>query len=453
MIDNYTIAVQLRQQVPPESILAMFSTERFEERMCRSLERSGFFGARFRECAGRSLLLARQRFDLRTPLWVTRMQAKQLMEATQKQQDFPVRLETWRTCLTDACDLPAAKEVLQRIESGKTRISIAKTSTPSPFASGITFDQVNRYMYADDTPQTGSHSFVAEDPIVAAVEFADQRPVIKQRTINEFEEKVQRRASGYVPTDELDLAEWVKERIWIPVPEWFRDQSLPDSLVVLETNGRKWIVHSETDHDLQLTTLAKVTTALQFYGPRRADQLADLFPVSAEEIDGVLTVLIDEGTVVDGVDVEGSNKKFVCNTQNFETLLRLQRRLQRPALEPRPLTDLPQFLALRHQVVSSRNSDRVPDMVELLRGYSAPVTFWSENIGASRLHSISLAAIDPILARYSAFWRGTGVGQVALEFEGEPFNEIDGEMEQESVLRSFKDPAARSIRSRSDHVQ
>ena len=96
--DNDAIVVQVKEEVDPAVLLSLVTPANFEPLLRRSLEGSGFFGARFRECAGRSLLLTKRRFNQRMRLWMTRQQAKKLMTATKGFADFPVMLETWRTC-------------------------------------------------------------------------------------------------------------------------------------------------------------------------------------------------------------------------------------------------------------------------------------------------------------------------------------------------------------------
>ena len=46
-----------------------------------TLEQSGFFGAKFRENAGRALLLPRGDFKKRLPLWLNRLRSKNLLAA------------------------------------------------------------------------------------------------------------------------------------------------------------------------------------------------------------------------------------------------------------------------------------------------------------------------------------------------------------------------------------
>ena len=58
--DNNAVVVQLQQGLHPEDLLDMVTPDNLNALLRQSLEGSGYFGARFRECAGRALLLTRQ---------------------------------------------------------------------------------------------------------------------------------------------------------------------------------------------------------------------------------------------------------------------------------------------------------------------------------------------------------------------------------------------------------
>ena len=126
--------------------------------MRHQLEASGFFGARFRENAGTALLLSKGRFNERKPLWMSRLQSKKLLDTVQRWDDFPLLLETWRTCLRDEFDLVGLQMLLSEVASGDIQISEVKTQTPSPFANALAYDQLNTYVYDGDNPVAISQS-------------------------------------------------------------------------------------------------------------------------------------------------------------------------------------------------------------------------------------------------------------------------------------------------------
>ncbi|MCZ7681407.1 MAG: hypothetical protein M5U28_22495 [Sandaracinaceae bacterium] len=60
------------------------------------LASTSLFAARFRENAGRALLLPRRRPGQRTPLWAQRRKSAQLLKVASRYAEFPMLLETYR---------------------------------------------------------------------------------------------------------------------------------------------------------------------------------------------------------------------------------------------------------------------------------------------------------------------------------------------------------------------
>ena len=140
----------------PREILSLVNPGSLERLLRARLEGSGFFGARFRESAGRALLLPRASARKRTPLWLTRQRAKSLFAAVARFDDFPLLLEAWRTCLRDEFDLDNLRPVLEELEAGTIRVSEVSTPVPSPFCGELLWKQTNTLMYEDDAPEGAS---------------------------------------------------------------------------------------------------------------------------------------------------------------------------------------------------------------------------------------------------------------------------------------------------------
>ena len=80
---------------------------------------SALFGARFRENAGRALLIPRARPGKRTPLWQQRLKAQSLLEVAKRYGEFPIVLETYRECLRDVLDVPGLVELLRALHRAR----------------------------------------------------------------------------------------------------------------------------------------------------------------------------------------------------------------------------------------------------------------------------------------------------------------------------------------------
>ncbi|MDC7235255.1 MAG: DEAD/DEAH box helicase, partial [Spirochaetales bacterium] len=266
--DDDCILLDLPHQFTVDDILSLVHSDNYEKLLRQRLESTMFFGARFRHNCSRALLLPRKSFKQRTPLWLTRLKSKKLLQAVSRYEDFPILTETWRSCLHDDFDLPSLCLMLDEIREGRIRISEAATRTPSPFASGIIYDHTDQRMYEDDTP-AGGQSNLREDLIKGIVHESGLRPMLPSDLVAEFSSKLQRTWNEYCPRRGDDLYDWVEERIFIPLPQWeeMKDalrRDLPDeAAAIIKSAGEKLIFW---DSELSSQTLVISANYRQKYG-------------------------------------------------------------------------------------------------------------------------------------------------------------------------------------------
>ena len=129
----------------------LIDPDELESILIEELTGTAVFAARFREAAARALLLPRRRPGGRTPLWLQRRRASDLMAIVTRFGSFPIVLETYREILQDVFDLPASKGLLADIRSRKVRVVEVDTATASPFSSSLLFEFVASYLYEGDT--------------------------------------------------------------------------------------------------------------------------------------------------------------------------------------------------------------------------------------------------------------------------------------------------------------
>ncbi len=137
-------------ELPVEALVV--EPEEIDELVVATLPQTALFSSRFRECAGRALLLPRRRPDQRTPLWQQRQRAADLLAVAAKHPTFPILLEASRECLQDVFDVPALREVLGQLRSRAVRVVSVDTPTASPMASSLLFNWIAAYMYEGDAP-------------------------------------------------------------------------------------------------------------------------------------------------------------------------------------------------------------------------------------------------------------------------------------------------------------
>jgi ATP-dependent Lhr-like helicase len=439
---------ELIDLVPPSNI---------ESLLRGKLERSGYFGARFRENAGRALLLPRRGFRKRMPLWMNRLRARKLMETIARHNNFPILLETWRTCFRDIFELDLLAERLDAITGGTVAITDCQTSTPSPFAEGVVWRQTNKHMYEQDGALEGGPSQLDSNLIREAVYTADLRPNLPAELIAEFTRKLQRTYPGYAPGSPRDLIDWVRERRFVPRDEWdtlcaamnndpeVDARSLVDAaapklanitldgdvigVVALDDVGRSLAAWNNEQIDvigfpghLLPDTLESPNDVshlsvwladwLRFYGPKTIESLAALLPISEAAVNAAIDTLVQERLVARDVMVSGATALQVCDAENLERLLRIARRIARVDDVRIPLEQLPQRLAMLHGVAQDGGDTEAA--VERLLGYPLYATEVERSILPARFPGYQPEALDTLLQDTDAIWFGCGEKRVSF---------------------------------------
>lgn len=129
------------------------TSENLESLLMDKILDSPLFGARFRQNAGRAMLLPRRMPGKRTPLWLLRMRSRDLLEIVRQYESFPIVVETYREILQDFFALDDLKTILDKIHSGEIQLLFRKSDSPSPFCSQLLFDFTAGYMYDYDLPK------------------------------------------------------------------------------------------------------------------------------------------------------------------------------------------------------------------------------------------------------------------------------------------------------------
>lgn len=445
-------------------LLSRLAPERIEELLRQALDRSGFFGARFRECAGRALLLPRAGYGSRTPLWLSRQRAKQLLAAVSRFGDFPLVLETWRTCLEEEFDLESLQLLLGDFAAGRLAVVETRTAKPSPFASGLLWRQTNELMYEDDVPLPGSGGRSISANLLREVVFSPAaRPRLSEALLGEVRAKSLRLAPGYAPTSAEELHFWVQERLMVPLDEWDellaameRDAAEPvapwlvalgerllcvrlpgasiRSVVALERLSRVTMAVEDRD-ELRVELLngagriaptpegSGVALAelleewLRPVGPVSRERLAELFGGRSERLDEAIDELLAASRLVQGAFRENTDCDEVCHPDRLEILLRWKRAESRSSLEARPAADLPPFLALHQGLVGrGEGMDGLERRIEQLLGFPAPAAAWETEILPARLSPYFPSWLDSAMQQSDLLWVGCERARLAFAF-------------------------------------
>ncbi len=449
---NESIVLQLPHALAARDLLALVPVEELDSLLRERLEGSGFFGARFRENAGRALLLSRGRFNERKPLWMSRLQSQKLMDAVLKYEDFPVLLETWRSCLQDEFDLVHLRQVLAEVETGEIQVSEIETATPSPFAAAVAWDQVNTYMYRRDDPKSGQTSRLRDDLVQQVVYSQSQRPAIPAELVTDFERRRQRLAEGYAPRDPAELLEWVKERSLVPVDEWHAlcegldfDTTASDERLARVGQGDAEMIVAAEDANRYRSYLqqpeanldgfdALLGNWLQYYGPVSVQDIRHRLGLAEAVVTVTLARLVDSAVLVSGPLVRDDPTPRWCDARNYEHLLRVLRARSRPAVTAEPVEALTYFL-YRWQTRFSGSDpvDRLFETLERLRGLPLAAALWESEVLPSRLPDYRSRDLDLLFAEGDVQWLGLGEGVVTLCF-GDDLELLQDEAPEPSVL-------------------
>ncbi|MCP4200441.1 MAG: DEAD/DEAH box helicase [bacterium] len=481
---NDSLLITAGERFDLSGLLARLAAQPLESLLKRSLEATGLFGARFRENAGRALLLPRSNLKRRVPLWLQRERAKKLLATVARYGDFPIVVETWRTCLEDMFDLESLKAVLQEIERGEVRLDEVATSEASPFAADMMWRATNRLMYDDDSPRQRGSGALSDSVLREVVFSAELRPRFAESLLTEFEGKLQRTHPGYAPRDALELVEWVKERWLVPEREWRalleagerdaaaradveRTRSVPGDpdpgepiasfrAAVAEASAKlvrlRWqepavcarerlagltsalgepaevrqlagdeALGAQTDAGTATVEVDQIFTEwIRYYGPVSESRARRSLGLTVSEFEGVAGRLVEQGLLVVDRFRRGSEEVELCDAENLERLLRIQRARSRPRLEARPIAELPLLLAARQGLLARGGDHRdLKRSLDRLIGYPAPARLWESEILPARLDPYYPAWLDSLFQETDFLWLGCGKERLCFAFPEE----------------------------------
>lgn len=197
--DGIVLQIPVLEGRLPGAELVVFDPLEVSALVRGRIDETALFAARFRECAARALLMPTTRPGHRTPLWLQRVKAGQLLEAARQFQDFPVSVEAARECLQEYYDLPALTGLMERLGSGRVRVVEADTTEPSPFAHPLLFGYTSTLLYQEDLPHAEHRArLLSLDPQVLDALLGDGglAGLLDDEVMAEVEAELQHLASG-----------------------------------------------------------------------------------------------------------------------------------------------------------------------------------------------------------------------------------------------------------------
>ncbi len=417
---------------PPPTAELMISPEEIEELVVAEVGNTALFGSRFRENAGRSLLIPRRRPGERTPLWQQRLKAQSLLQVARRYGSFPVVLETYRECLQDVFDLPALRKLLGGIATRQVDVVDVETASASPFSASLLFDYIATYMYEDDTPPAERRAqalSLDRDLLRELLGPEELRELIDPAAL----EEVERQLRG-APRNPDELHDVLRLRGDLRDNEHdayfanalIRDRRAivvriagEDRLVAVEDAGRyRDAVGAMPPGGLPEVFLEGGPDSLRQLVLRYAKGRGPFTTAQANErfgldVDPLLRELERADLLVRGELRPGGSEREWCDPEVLRRLRRASLAALRKEVEPTEQLAYARFLPSWHGI------DRRASLREALvplQGLALPVALWESEVLPRRVPGYRPEQLDQLCATGEVVWVGAGLDRVALFF-------------------------------------
>lgn len=443
---------------PPGAEWFMVEPDELEDLVVGELGGSALFGARFRENAGRALLIPRAYPGRRTPLWQQRLKSQSLLEVARRYPDFPIILETYRECLRDVLDVEGLRDILTRLHARDLTLVEVETQTASPMASSLLFDYVATYMYEGDTPNAERRAAALSldrDLLRELLGQDELRDLIDPGALQTVEDDLQHRSDRTRAESSDALADVLRrlgdlsdDEVAARVVAGVDPASL---LVILERERRairlriagqeRWIAADDAGlyrdalgaappGGLPEAFVADVPDALRrlvhryarTHGPFTTDEVRARYRVDPSS---ALAELERRGDVVRGELRPGGVEREWCDPEVLRRLRRASLAALRREIEPadqRALaTFLPSWQGVDRHPPTGAGVDRLREVLVPLQGLALPAEVWEREILPRRCGAYSPTWMDQLCASGEVVWLGAGAlgrnsGRVALYF-------------------------------------
>ena len=451
--DGIIVHLPDADEAPGEELM-LIEPDELEDLVVGELGGSALFGARFRENAGRALLIPRAYPGRRTPLWQQRLKSQSLLEVARRYAQFPIVLETYREVLRDVLDLPGLHELLTKLHRREISLVPVETETASPFASGLLFDYVATYMYEGDQPNAERRAAALALDRELLRELLGQeelRELIDPGALDTVEADLQR-LSERTRADSVDAVHDVLRRVGdLTLDEalarggtdaWLQQLKGERRAVFLRVGGeQRWVAAEDAGlyrdalgavppSGLPEAFIADVPDAMErlvkryarTHGPFESRALRDRYGL---DFTPVLERLEQSGTLVRGELRPGGTTREWCDPEVLRRLRRASLAALRAEIEPADQRALARFLAnwqgIDRHPPAGAGIDRLREILVPLQGLPLPLEVWERDLLPRRTGAYSPAWLDQLCASGEVVWVGAGAlgrrsGRVALYF-------------------------------------
>jgi ATP-dependent Lhr-like helicase len=428
----------------PLDILNGITASSAQDIVLNGLLASPLFGGQFRQNAARALLMPRLAPGKRTPLWLQRMRAGDLLQIARQYDDFPIVVETMREVLNDILDLEHFKETVAGIENGTIGIHYVETETPSPFSAGLLFDFIAVYMYEWDQPKADrlSRYLAVNRELLSEVIDVEAMPgLLRPEAIQEVELQLQHAAEGYrarSPEEFMEILLRLGDLTREEIAARFAGDPI-DLITTLEQTGQvvrvdfpdgpRWIAGEEQEiyRDLHLARNASyvVRRYLQGHGPVTRRELARRFGLGADELGALESSWSSDKGMVQGrfrpTSMPGGDESQWCYRPNIEKIHRQTITILRKEIRPSTIEQFTSFLLswTRLQPAEQQGLAGIESVLARFQGLALPAEIWEREMLGRRVPGYSPDLLSSFTAGGRVVWAGAGQGRMRPLFRGE----------------------------------
>ncbi|HEX9157951.1 MAG TPA: hypothetical protein VF827_08000, partial [Syntrophales bacterium] len=406
---------------------------------------SPLFGGQFRQNAARALLMPRMAPGKRTPLWLQRLRAGDLLQVARQYDDFPIVVETMREVLTDILDFEHFKEIMSGIENGSIGIHRVESETPSPFSAGLLFDFMAVYMYEWDQPKADrlSRYLAVNRELLSEVISVEAMPgLLRPEAIDQVEQQLQHAVEGYrarSPEEFMEILLRLGDLSLEEIQGRYAGNA-HDLIAALEEAGRivrlvfpdgpRWIAVEEQEIYRNLhvprNTNHVVRRYLQSHGPVTRTELARRFGIGPDDLDAIESTWDNDRAMVKGrfrpATMPGGDEPQWCYRPNIEKIHRQTITILRKEITPSTIEQFARFLFSWTRLHPERAEHGVAGIQSILarfQGIALPADIWEREILARRVPGFSSDMLASFTSGGTIVWAGAGQGRIRPLFRGE----------------------------------
>jgi ATP-dependent Lhr-like helicase len=438
---------------PPDADWFLVESAEAMAMVLRQLGSTALFAGRFREAAGRALLLPRRRADARSPLWQLRKRSYDLLSVASRYPKFPLLLEAYRECLRDVFDMPALIETLRAIEQRQLRVHVVETRKPSPFAASLLFSYVANFLYDGDAPLAERRAqalTIDQDQLRELLGEADLRELLDADAIAEVEEQAQCLAESYrahsadgihdlcLRLGDLSREELARRVVSAELLAHVDRLVRARRLLELRIAGERRLVAGEDAaryrdglgiplppglaaallEPVVHPVLELIRRYARTHGPFTLREAAERFALDTEVVENTLRQLAHDGRVLEGGFRPGGLHREWCDAEILRQIRRKSLAKLRREVEPVEQHTLARFLTHWQGLLTPRRGvtlDALLDAIESLQGAPLPASLVESSILPARIAAYEPAGLDALIAAGEVAWAGV-----------EPIGERDG---------------------------